>query len=112
MEVMKWLKPSVKRATTYVCSARDSSTREVTFEQTRQGVAGWVDDERALQRPWGFDVAEVRALAVIYANPNDTTTPPNHATWLVAHIKNAVLVSSKNALSHAAIEDAARARLG
>jgi hypothetical protein len=69
-----------------------------------------LDDERALQKPWGFDLAKVRAPTVIYSNPMDTTTPPNLAGWLVAHLPDARLVSSTNALSHAAIKDAARAR--
>jgi pimeloyl-ACP methyl ester carboxylesterase len=88
----------------------DDPMREGFLEQCRQGVAGWVDDERALQRPWGFDVGEVTAPAVIYANPNDPTTPPNHAEWLVAHLPNATLVSSTNANGHCAIEDPDRWR--
>jgi hypothetical protein len=37
-------------------------------------------------------------------------TPPNHAEWLVAHIRSAVLVASANAPGHADIEDRMRAR--
>ena len=90
--------------------AEDDPLREGLLEQCRQGVMGWVDDERALQVPWGFDVEDVKAPAVIYANPNDPTTPPNHAEWLVAHMPNATLVSSTNANGHCEIEDPDRWR--
>jgi hypothetical protein len=73
-------------------------------------VAAWVNDERALVVAWGFAVSEIRAPTVIYANPNDTATPPNHAEWLVGHIRSAVLVASANAPGHARIDDTLRAR--
>ena len=90
--------------------ADDDPMRSAKLEQTRQGVAAWVNDERALELPWGFSVSEIRAPTVIYANPNDTVTPPNHAEWLVAHIQSAVLVMSANAPGHAKIDDTSRAR--
>ncbi len=74
--------------------ADDDPMRDATLEGTRQGVAAWVNDERALEVPWGFEVSEIRAPTVVYANPNDTVTPPNHAGWLAAHIRPAVLVAS------------------
>ena len=89
--------------------APNDPRREVVLEPNRQGVAGWVDDERALQAPWGFDVADVRVPTLIHANPQDTLTPPNFAAWLVARIDNAVLVMSKYALGHAALQDRPRA---
>jgi len=90
--------------------ADDDPMRDATLEQTRQGVAAWVNDERALEVPWGFNLSEIRAPTVIYANPNDTVTPPNHAEWLVAHLRWAVLVRSANAPGHVRIEDTLHAR--
>jgi pimeloyl-ACP methyl ester carboxylesterase len=90
--------------------ADDDPMRDATLEQTRQGVAAWVNDERALEVAWGFNLSEIRAPAVIYSNPNDTVTPPNHAEWLVAHVRPAVLVASANAPGHAGIEDTLHAR--
>ena len=90
--------------------ADDDPMRSAKLEQTRQGVAAWVNDERALELPWGFSVSEIRSPTVIYANPNDTVTPPSHAEWLVAHIQSAVLVTSANAPGHAKIDETSRAR--
>jgi pimeloyl-ACP methyl ester carboxylesterase len=78
----------------------DDPLRGALLEQCREGVMGWVDDERALQAPWGFDLGDITAPTVIYANPDDPTTPPNHAEWLVGHIPGAILVSSTNANAH------------
>jgi pimeloyl-ACP methyl ester carboxylesterase len=97
-------------AETRAALADDDPMRDATLEPTRQGVAAWVHDERALEVPWGFDVSEIRVPAVIYANPNDTVTPPNHAAWLADHIASAVLVASANAPGHAEIGDATGAR--
>ena len=90
--------------------ADDDPMREGYLEQCRDGVMGWVDDERALQAPWGFEVGTITVPTVVYANPNDPTTPPNHADWLVEHIPGAILVSSLNANAHCDIPDPDRWR--
>jgi pimeloyl-ACP methyl ester carboxylesterase len=78
----------------------DDPMRAALLEQCREGVMGWVDDERALQAAWGFDLGDISVPTVVYANVNDPTTPPNHAEWLVDHIPGAVLISSTNANAH------------
>ena len=94
-------------------AAPDDPVGAIVLESTRNGPGGWIDDELAWAIPWGFDVRDVVAPTWIWSNPNDTVTPPNHAAWLASAIPNAFLVSSPNALGHAAVEDpeAARAEL-
>ena len=82
----------------------------IMLEATRNGVGGWVDDELACASPWGFEVRDVVAPTWIWSNPNDTVTPPNHASWLAEAIPNAVLVTSPNALGHVAVDDPEAAR--
>ena len=91
----------------------DDSIGAIVLESTRNGPRGWIDDELAWARPWGFDVRDVVAPTWIWSNPNDTVTPPNHAEWLARTIPNAFIVTSRNALGHAAVDDpeAARAEL-
>jgi pimeloyl-ACP methyl ester carboxylesterase len=89
--------------------APNDPRREVMLEPNRQGVGGWVDDERSLQAPWGFDVKTVRVPTLIHANPQDTLTPPNFAVWLAKRIDSAKLVISTNALGHVAVNDRVRA---
>lgn len=88
----------------------DDPVGAIMFEATRNGVGGWVDDELACARPWDFDVRDVVAPTWIWSNPNDTVTPPNHASWLAEAIPNAFLVTSPNALGHVAVEDPEAAR--
>lgn len=82
----------------------------IVLESTRNGPGGWIDDELAWARPWGFDVQDVVAPTWIWSNPNDTVTPPIQATWLAQSIPNAFLVSSPNALGHAPVDDPDAAR--
>jgi pimeloyl-ACP methyl ester carboxylesterase len=62
------------------------------FEQTRQGLGGWIDDEIANASPWGFEVESIRRPTSIWYDPDDTTLPHQHAEWLAAHIEGADLV--------------------
>ncbi len=90
--------------------ADDDPMREAMLEPTRQGVGGWVDDEIALEAPWGFDIGGIGVPAAIWSNPRDTVTPPNHAEWVAARIPGAILVSSPSAFGHAPVDDVDRAR--
>jgi pimeloyl-ACP methyl ester carboxylesterase len=53
------------------------------------GLDGWVDDVIALARPWGFDVASIKAPVSIWHGSRDTRVPRAHTEWLLAHLPNA-----------------------
>jgi pimeloyl-ACP methyl ester carboxylesterase len=88
----------------------DDPVGAIILESTLNGVGGWVDDELACAGRWGFDVRDVVAPTWIWSNPNDTVTPPSHASWLAKTIPNGFLVTSPNALGHVAVEDPEAAR--
>jgi pimeloyl-ACP methyl ester carboxylesterase len=69
------------------------------FEQTRNGLFGWVDDELAFLRPWGFDLATIVTPMHLWYDPTETILPRQHAEWLAGRIKGAKLVPT-NALGH------------
>lgn len=54
------------------------------------GVDGWVDDDIALTRPWGFGVAEIRVPVLLTYGRNDTLVPAAHGDWLADHVPNVV----------------------
>jgi pimeloyl-ACP methyl ester carboxylesterase len=56
------------------------------------GVDGWVDDDIAFTRPWGFAVAPLSMPAYITYGRLDTLVPAAHGDWLAAHIPNATVV--------------------
>ncbi len=58
-------------------------------ESLRQGVLGWVDDDLAFVRPWGFDVEQIEVPVEIRYGPADVLVPAAHGEWLAAHVPNA-----------------------
>lgn len=66
--------------------------RQTTVEQTRHGVGGWVDDDLALTRPWGFDPATIAVPTQIRYGTADVLVPPGHGRWLAGRVPGAEVV--------------------
>jgi pimeloyl-ACP methyl ester carboxylesterase len=60
-------------------------------EALAPGVWGWVDDDLAFVRPWGFHVTEIRVPVQIRYGATDVLVPAAHGVWLAAHVPNAVV---------------------
>lgn len=63
--------------------------RESIIEQTRNGVWGWVDDDLAFTRPWGFDPATIAVPTRVQYGSSDVLVPASHGKWLAANIPSA-----------------------
>jgi pimeloyl-ACP methyl ester carboxylesterase len=54
-----------------------------------QGVGGWVDDDLAFIKPWGFDLAEISVPVQIRYGVGDALVPAAHGAWLAARVPEA-----------------------
>ena len=55
-------------------------------EALRTGVDGWVDDDLAFVKPWGFDLTAIRVPTFVWHGVEDKMAPFAHGEWLAANI--------------------------
>jgi pimeloyl-ACP methyl ester carboxylesterase len=53
------------------------------------GVDGWVDDDLAFARPWGFDVGAITVPVSVWQGDRDLMVPGAHGRWLSANVAGA-----------------------
>ncbi|HEY3753347.1 MAG TPA: alpha/beta hydrolase [Pseudonocardiaceae bacterium] len=58
----------------------------VTQDGVGHGDQGWWDDYNAVNKPWGFDVADIRCPVQLWYGGKDRNAPSAHGDWLAAHI--------------------------
>lgn len=55
-----------------------------------QEIHGWMDDDLAFTKSWGFDVRDLAVPTYIWQGSEDLMVPFHHGEWLVANIPAAV----------------------
>jgi pimeloyl-ACP methyl ester carboxylesterase len=58
----------------------------VMSEGAAKRIEGWRDDDLAVVRPWGFDVAGIRVPVLLLHGTEDLMAPVAHGRWLAEHI--------------------------
>jgi pimeloyl-ACP methyl ester carboxylesterase len=55
-------------------------------EALRTGVDGWLDDDLAFTKPWGFDLADIARPVMLWQGDADLMVPFAHGQWLSGQI--------------------------
>lgn len=55
-------------------------------EALRASVDGWLDDDLAFSRDWGFSLDEIRKPVQLWQGEEDLAVPAAHGEWLAAHV--------------------------
>ena len=71
-------------------AAFSGETAEYMFEAFRVGnetqLDGWLDDDFAFAKPWGFDVGQIRVPVLLWQGAEDRFVPFAHGEWLARRI--------------------------
>jgi pimeloyl-ACP methyl ester carboxylesterase len=55
-------------------------------EALRTGVEGWLGDDLAFTKPWGFDLEEISVPTMIWQGTADLMVPFSHGQWLASRL--------------------------
>ncbi|RFU33256.1 hypothetical protein B7463_g3041, partial [Scytalidium lignicola] len=55
-------------------------------EALRVSADGWVDDDLAFTKPWGFELSEIKVPVFLYQGTEDKMVPYAHGEWLAKQL--------------------------
>ena len=61
----------------------------VTRAAVSAGPWGWLDDDLAFARDWGFALGRIRVPVTVWHGRHDLMVPTTHGEWLVEHVPGA-----------------------
>lgn len=55
-------------------------------EAVRSGIEGWLEDDLAFVKPWGFELSEISVPVFLWQGSEDLMVPFAHGVWLADHV--------------------------
>ncbi len=89
VEELASLLPDVDRA--YCTDEHGGELAEAFHQALEVSEDGWVDDDLAFVRPWGFDPASIRVPVHVWQGSADLMVPFAHGQWLASAVPGAVV---------------------
>lgn len=86
VEAMASLLPDVDREVMRDDPEFGLAFAELGRHAARHGVEGWIDDDLAFARPWGFDLSAIRTPVLLWQGDLDLMVPAAHGAWLASRI--------------------------
>ncbi len=84
---LETLLPDVDRA---VLTGEFGEDMAASFrEAVRTGIEGWLGDDIAFTRPWGFELEEISVPAMTWQGSADLMVPFSHGQWLASRLPGA-----------------------
>jgi pimeloyl-ACP methyl ester carboxylesterase len=78
-------------------------------EALRMTIDGWIDDNLALVRPWGFDPSAITVPVWMWHGTADRNSPFAHSRWLEKEIAGSELHEGRGRSHLSAVEEVPRA---
>ncbi len=61
-------------------------------ESVATSMDGWLDDDLAFVRPWGFALADITVPVLLWHGADDVLAPVSHSEYLAEHVPGAIFV--------------------
>jgi pimeloyl-ACP methyl ester carboxylesterase len=66
-----------------------AQNKKISEELVAHGLWGWVDDDIAFTKPWGFELEEIAVPVRVCYGIKDVLVPAAHGEWLARHVPGA-----------------------
>ena len=82
----RWRRTSARPTPPRSRASWPSTCTRMILDGLAPGIDGWLDDDLAFVKAWGFDVASIDVPVSIWQGGDDLMVPGAHGRWLAEHV--------------------------